>query len=274
MDGLSGGCREFLSTRKTLSPIALLFPKVSSSRQAGVQGSLLAGIEQQVMAISMGWSRRGMMLGARKLCSGHRGPAARLPGVLPWESPGSQLRTIRQCPTAGTALVSKSGLKAAAPVPSWQKKNPARVKGSSNITHFWGVSPVGLLQQGLETRQLRVPAACLHLLQTHTRVPHTPIPDVPHALTSGCPPSSPLHCSTTARKTAGTDPTGAAPMGAGHEAAVAWLRFPDHPQIQPTGCQCREQPAIYHLSEQRGESKMGSGARSTGLGRALSAWLK
>lgn len=67
---------------------------------------------------------------------------------------------------------------------------------------------------------------------------------------------------------------GAAPMGAGHEAAVAWLRFPDHPQIQPTGCQCREQPAIYHLSEQRGESKMGSGARSTGLGRALSAWLK
>lgn len=154
------------------------------------------------------------------------------------------------------------------------EKNPASVKGSSNITHFWGVSPVGLLQQGLETRQLRVPAACLHLLQTHTRVPHTPILDVPHALTSGCPPSSPLHCSTTARKTAGTDPTGAAPMGAGHEAAVAWLRFPDHPQIQPTGCQCREQPAIYHLSEQRGESKMGSGARSTGLGRALSAWLK
>lgn len=72
----------------------------------------------------------------------------------------------------------------------------------------------------------------------------------------------------------GTDPMGAAPMGAGHEAAAAWLRFPDQPQIQPTWCQCREQPAIYHLSQQHSESKMGSGARSTGLGRALSAWLK
>lgn len=52
------------------------------------------------------------------------------------------------------------------------------------------------------------------------------------------------------------------------------LPFPDQPQIQPTWCQCREQPAIYHLSQQHSESKMGSGARSTGLGRALSAWLK
>lgn len=87
-----------------------------------------------------------MMLGAGKLCSGHRAPAAHLLGVLPWESPGSQLGTIQQCPTAGTALVSKSGLKAAAPV---AERKTSKGEGEQQQSPFLGCFPNGIVAVGI-----------------------------------------------------------------------------------------------------------------------------
>lgn len=140
MDGFSGGCSEFFSVGKTFkSRWAALLQGLLQPRRAGGQGSLLAGIAQEVTAVPAGSAsrrRRGMMPGGGKRCAGAAGgsvpghgdplwghPLPRMlrreAAALGWESPGSPLPPRQQSPAVGIALVSKPRLKAAALTPRW-----------------------------------------------------------------------------------------------------------------------------------------------------------